>query len=82
MSFRVNLTSQTLLFLVNAWIARRNCNGIFVAVKGGRSPAQRTLDGIEKAFTLKGSIACWVASTSAGVAYWLTALSGNWRAGR
>jgi hypothetical protein len=35
-------------------IGERHGTGVFGAVQGGRRPAQRTLDGIENAFTLKG----------------------------
>jgi hypothetical protein len=52
--FEWKLTSRALPFQVRGQGAGRNSKGIFGAVKGGRSPAQRTLDGIEKAFTLKG----------------------------
>lgn len=48
------MTSRALPFLMHGRVAGRKGNGIFGAVKGGRSPAQRTLEGIEKAFTLKG----------------------------
>ena len=52
--FEWKLTSRALPFLMHGLVACRKGNGIFGAVKGGRSPAQRTLEGIEKAFTLKG----------------------------
>jgi hypothetical protein len=52
--FEWNLTDRTLPFAEHGRSACHNRNGVFGAVKGGRSPAQRTLDGIEKAFTLKG----------------------------
>jgi hypothetical protein len=52
--FEWKLTSRALPFLVRGQGAGRNSKRIFGAVKGGRSPAQRTLDGIEKTFTLKG----------------------------
>jgi hypothetical protein len=40
-------------FPLHGGFAARNHHGLFGAVKGGQSPAQRTLDGIEKAITLK-----------------------------
>lgn len=52
--FEWNFTSRTLPFLLHRRLAGRSSNGVFGAVKGGQSPAQRTLDGTEKAFTLKG----------------------------
>ena len=52
--FEWKLTSRSFRFLANGRFEGRNRNGVFGAVKGGQSPAQRTLDGTEKAFTLKG----------------------------
>lgn len=52
--FEWKLTNRTLPFLQHGSFSGRNRNGLFAAVKGGQSPAQRTLDGIEKSFTLKG----------------------------
>jgi hypothetical protein len=48
------LTGDIVPILALGQLASCNHAGVFGAVKGGRCPAQRTLDGIENAFTLKG----------------------------
>ena len=52
--FEWNLTGRISPAQVRCSLASCHSSGVFGAVKGGRSPAQRTLDGIEKAFTLTG----------------------------
>ncbi len=52
--FEWNLTGRIFPGQVRCSLASCHSSGVFGAVKGGRSPAQRTLDGIEKALTLKG----------------------------
>ena len=54
MSFRVELDRSYFSRPGPLLIGKLHSSGVFGAVKGGRSPAQRTLDGIGKAFTLKG----------------------------
>ena len=52
--FEWNLTGRIFPAQVRCSLESCHSSGVFGAVKRGRSPALRTLDGIEKAFTLKG----------------------------
>ena len=52
--FEWNLTGRISPTQVRCSLASCHSSGVFGAVKRGRSPALRTLDGIENALTLEG----------------------------